>query len=77
MMVRVRLSDPECRDAIAASLRFANLIVTYPEADDTLYVDFAAFDLSEVQVRIVTLMLDAWQQEHRGAGLGPAEIAAH
>ena len=77
-MIRVRLSDPEYRATIAAFLRFANMIVTYPDAADSLYVDFANFDLAEdVQLRIVTCMLDAWQREHRGAVLGGAEIAVH
>ena len=74
-MIRVRLTDPNTRDAIATSLRFANLVVTIPVTEDTLDVDFAAFDLADdVQLRIVNLMIAAWNRERGGTGNGLADV---
>ena len=75
-MILVRLADGAHRDAMATFLRLARLLVTYPEnSDDTLCVDFTAFDFDEqAQLRIVKRMLSAWAAERQNGALVGAEI---
>ena len=75
-MILVRLADGRHRDAMAAFLRLARLVVTYPENSvDTLCVDFTAFDFDEqAQLRIVKRMLSAWDTERQNGALIGAEI---
>lgn len=59
-MIRVRLTDPADRRALATFLTFSNLGV-HDDGVETLHVDFANFDLDEqAQLRVVNRLLEAW-----------------